>query len=284
MEDDLGTRAPMTSATAHARRTRIVRPAGERHGIQSVDRAITLLETIAAAGGEATLTEIAARAELNISTSHHLLSTLVRRGYVTKVPGRRSYALGGRILEIGYASLRRIDLPQRAERFIDRLSEATGEAVHLVTLQGNTLVRLAQREPPSPSPSALARPDGAHAKASGKAILAWLPEHEAKRVTTAQGMIRFTPNTITEWPALNEELRAVRQNSYAMDREEYQPGMICVGSAVRDHQGAVVAAVSASTSLARATDAHLKLICEEVVGTAHALSAELGETSTAPDE
>ena len=93
-------------------------------------------------------------------------------------------------------------------------------------------------------------------------------------------MIRFTPNTITEWPALKEELRHVRRNNFAMDREEYQPGMICIGSAVRDHQGAVVAAVSASTSLARATDAHIKLICDEVVGTAQALSLELGEPST----
>jgi IclR family acetate operon transcriptional repressor len=257
-------------------RARPVRSAGERNGIQSVDRAITLLETIAEAGGEATLTEIAARAELNISTSHHLLSTLVRRGYVSKVPGRRSYALGGRILEIGYASLRQIDLPQRAERFIERLNETTGETVHLVTLLGDTMKILATRAARTPGLGSMARPDGAHAKASGKAILAWLPEHEARRVTSAQGMIRFTPNTITEWPALDEELRQVRRNFYSMDREEYQPGLICVGSAVRDHQGAVVASISASTPLARATDAHIKLICDEVVGAAHALSAELG--------
>ena len=272
--------APSNVLPVRAQRGPGARPAGERHGIQSVDRAITLLEVIADAGGEATLTEIAARAQLNISTSHHLLSTLVRRGYVMKVGGRRSYALGGRILELGYASLRRIDLPQRAEPFISRLNETTGEAVHLVMLQGDTMVRLAQRDARLPGPGSMARPDGAHAKASGKAILAWLPEYEAKRVTTAQGMIRFTPNTITEWPALKEELRHVRRNNFAMDREEYQPGMICIGSAVRDHQGAVVAAVSASTSLARATDAHIKLICDEVVGTAQALSLELGEPST----
>jgi IclR family acetate operon transcriptional repressor len=273
--DNHGAGTPLPKA--RARRARSSRPAGERHGIQSVDRAITLLETIADAGGEATLTEIAARAELNISTSHHLLSTLVRRGYVAKVAGRRSYALGGRLLELGYASLRRIELPQRAGRFIDRLNETTGEAVHLVTLQGDTMVHLAKREARVPSPGPMTRPDGAHAKASGKAILAWLPEYEALRVTSAQGMIKFTPNTITEWPALKEELRHVRRNNYAMDREEYQPGMICVGSAVRDHQGAVVAAISASTPLVRATDAHIKLICDEVVGAAHALSAELGE-------
>jgi IclR family transcriptional regulator, acetate operon repressor len=277
MVSNRGTGTPMAVSQPRARRARSARPAGERHGIQSVDRAITLLETIADAGGEATLTEIAGRAELNISTSHHLLSTLVRRGYVAKVPGRRSYALGGRILEIGYASLRQIDLPQRAERFITRLHETTGEAVHLVALQGDTMVHLARRDARTPGPSTISRPDGAHAKASGKAILAWLPEHEARRVTSAQGMIRFTPNTITEWPALKEELRHVRRNNYAMDREEYQPGMICVGSAVRDHQGAVVAAVSASTALTRATDAHIKLICDGVVEAAHALSVQLGE-------
>ena len=277
MVSNRDTGAPMAASQPRARRARSARPAGERHGIQSVDRAITLLETIADAGGEATLTEIAGRAELNISTSHHLLSTLVRRGYVTKVPGRRSYALGGRILEIGYASLRQIDLPQRAEPFINRLNESTGETVHLVTLQGDTMKTLAKREARTPGPRSMTRPDGAHAKASGKAILAWLPEHEARRVTTAQGMIRFTPNTITEWPALDEELRSVRRNFYSMDREEYQPGLICVGSAVRDHQGAVVAAISASTPIGRATEAHLKVICDGVVEAAHALSAELGE-------
>jgi IclR family acetate operon transcriptional repressor len=263
----------------HQSRAQRTRTPGERHGIQSVDRAVTLLETIAEAGGEATLTEIAGRAELNISTSHHLLSTLVRRGYVMQVPGRRSYALGGRILDLGYASLRRIDLPQRAAPFIARLNEATGETVHLVTLQGATMVTLAKREarPAFRGPGTVCRPDGAHAKASGKAILAWLPEHEARRVTTAQGMIRFTPNTITEWPALDEELTSVRRNFYSIDREEYQPGIICIGSAVRDHQGAVVASISTSTPLARATEEHLKLMRDGVVEAAHSLSAELGE-------
>lgn len=279
MVSNRGTDAPRAVSQPRARRARSARPASERHGIQSVDRAITLLETIADAGGEATLTEIAGRAELNISTSHHLLSTLVRRGYVAKVPGRRSYALGGRILEIGYASLRQIDLPQRAEPFINRLNETTGETVHLVTLQGDTMKTLAKREARAPGPGSMTRPDGAHAKASGKAILAWLPEHEARRITTAQGMIRFTPNTITEWPALDEELRSVRRNFYSMDREEYQPGLICIGSAVRDHQGAVVAAISASTPIVRATEAHLKVMCDGVVEAAHALSAELGEPS-----
>src|ERR1041385_6981460 len=73
-----------------------------RHSIQSVDRALYLLETIADVGGEATLTELANRTGLNISTCHHLLATLIKRGFATKVSGRRLYALGARMIDLGH--------------------------------------------------------------------------------------------------------------------------------------------------------------------------------------
>ena len=92
---------PGPGVKAHPSRARAE---GDRHGIQSVDRALFLLDTIAEAGGEATLTELATRTGLNISTCHHLLATLIQRGFATKVPGRRLYALGGRILYLGHAS------------------------------------------------------------------------------------------------------------------------------------------------------------------------------------
>src|SRR5689334_18792568 len=80
---------------------------GDGHSIQSVDRALFLLETIAEAGGEATLTDLANRTRLNISTCHHLLATLIQRGFAAKVPGRRLYALGPRIIYLGHACLQR---------------------------------------------------------------------------------------------------------------------------------------------------------------------------------
>ena len=69
----------------------------------------------------------------------------------------------------------------------------------------------------------------------------------------------------------------MRRNGYAMDDEEYQPGVICVGAAIRDHNGAVVGAISASTPTMRANDEHLALVREQVVAAVRALSAELGE-------
>ena len=252
-------------------------PRAERHSIQSVDRAMRLLEAIAEAGGECSLTELSQRTRLNISTCHHLLSTLVNRGYVAKVPVRRTYALGARILFLSNACLT-VDLPARAAPLLAQINEKTGETVHLAVLQGDAMMKVAKRESRHPvrvDTGTLGRTDAPHATATGKAMLAWLPEDDMRRVL-AHGLARFTPKTITEWPDLLEALRHVRRNGYAMDDEEYQPGVICVGAAIRDHNGAVVGAISASTPTMRASDAHLTLVREEVISAVRALSAEMG--------
>ena len=254
----------------------------ERHSIQSVDRAVSLLEAIAEAGGECTLTQLSHRTQLNISTCHHLLSTLVARGYVAKVPVRRSYALGARILYLSNACLRQVDLPARAAPFIEKINERTGETVHLAVLQGDAMMKVAKRESRHPvrvDTGTLGKTDAAHATATGKAMLAWLPEDDMRRVL-AHGLTRFTPKTICEWPSLIEALRHVRRNGYAVDDEEYQPGVICIGAAIRDHNGAVVGAISASTPTMRANDEHLSLVREQVCAAVRALSAELGGPGT----
>jgi IclR family acetate operon transcriptional repressor len=250
---------------------------GDRHSIQSVDRALFLLETIAEAGGEASLTELATRTGLNISTCHHLLATLIQRGFVTKVPGRRLYALGGRILYLGHACLQ-VDLPRRAQPYLEAINRATGETVYLAALQGDAVVTLAVRETRHAvrvETGKVGRLEAPHATSVGKAIMAWLPEDEIRRILTG-GMKRFTDNTITELPAFIESLRAVRRNGYAIDREEYLPGVACVGAAIRDQAGTVIGAISASAPTMRATEQHIALMRDEVAAATRALSAEFG--------
>src|SRR5215470_12828052 len=245
-----------------------------RGGIQSVDRALMLLEVIAELGGQATLTELAGRNGLNVSTCHHLLATLVRRGFVTKVQGRR-YALGARILFLGHACLQ-VDLPRRSEPFIDKINQTTGETVHLAVRQGDSIVTLLKRESRHAvrvDTGALGQSDAAHASATGKSILAWLPEEQVRRILASHGMRRFTPNTIVEYAPLIEELRFVRRNGFALDREEFQPGVICIGAAIRDHTGAVVGAISASTPTMRGTEDHLLRMRQDVIAACNALSA-----------
>jgi IclR family acetate operon transcriptional repressor len=256
---------------------------GERHSIQSVDRALFLLETIAEAGGEATLTDLSVRTGLNISTCHHLLATLIQRGFAAKVPGRRLYALGARILYLGHTCLQ-VDLPRRAQPFMEAINAATGETVHLATLQGDRVVTLARREARHAvrvDSGRIGKVDSPHATSVGKAIMAWLPEDEMKRMVS-HGMKRFTANTITDLPALIEDLRHVRRNGYSMDREEFLEGVICIGAAIRDQAGTVIGAISASTPTMRATEEHLDLMRREIVGAARGMSALFGETATQP--
>ena len=125
--------------------TRSASVASDRHSIQSVDRALRLLETIAEMGGEATLTELANRTGLNISTCHHLLATLIKRNFAAKVPGRRLYALGNRLITLSHACLQ-VDLPRRAQPYMETINRATGETVHLVGWQGDSMSVLSVRE------------------------------------------------------------------------------------------------------------------------------------------
>jgi IclR family acetate operon transcriptional repressor len=256
---------------------------GDRHSIQSVDRALFLLETIAEAGGEATLTELATRTGLNISTCHHLLATLIQRGFAAKVPGRRLYALGARILYLGHACLQ-VDLPRRAQPYLENVNRATGETVHLAALQGDSVITLAVREARHAvrvDTGRLGKVEAPHATSVGKAIMAWLPEDEIRRIV-GDGMKRYTDKTITELPALIESLRIVRRNGFALDREEFLPGVICVGAAIRDQAGTVIGAISASTPSMRATEEHIALMRDEICAATRALSAEFGEPNSQP--
>jgi len=269
---------PETNGQGHKAQNGTRRRASDGSSIQSVARALTLLETIAELGGETTLSRLASRTGLNISTCHHLLATLVQRGFVTKGLGRRGYALGARILYLSHVCMQ-VDLPRRAQSALDRINHTTGETVHLAALQGDEVVTVLKREARHAvrvDAGALGASEAPHATAIGKAMLAWLPEPEVHRIVSARGMTRFTPNTITDFRELIESLRLVRRNGYALDREEFQPGVVCVGAAIRDQSGAVVGSISASTPSMRASEEHLALMREEVTAAARELSAELG--------
>jgi IclR family transcriptional regulator, acetate operon repressor len=268
--------ATILPGPGHKARASRPRVQGERHNIQSVDRALFLLESIADAGGETTLTDLSQRTGLNISTCHHLLATLVQRGFAAKVAGRL-YALGPRILHLGHAC-RQVDLPRRAQAYLEAVNRATGETVHLAAVQGDAVVTLAVREARHAvrvETGRIGKIAAPHATSVGKAILAWLPEDEMRRIL-AGGLKRCTPNTITDINDLLKSLRYVRRDGYAIDREEHLPGVICVGAAIRDQAGTVIGGISASTPTMRASDDHIALMRDEITKAAHGISAEFG--------
>ncbi|MDE1935506.1 MAG: IclR family transcriptional regulator [Bradyrhizobium sp.] len=255
-------------------------PMGRDHGgIQALDRAFLILDVIADAGGEAKLTEIAASAGLNVSTCHHLISTLHNWGYVSRGINSRSYVLGSRILHLSAACLRQVDLPRRAQSFVDRLNDQTREAVQLAIMQDTNLVHILRREARHAvrvEAGFGGNANAAHATATGKAILAWLPPTELDRIVADKGLTAFTPNTITDIEKLKEHLRLVRRNGFSIDREEYRPGVICLGAALRDHAGAVVGSISVSAPAFRSTPDYIEQMKVHLIAAADELSVELG--------
>ncbi len=258
-----------------------------RRLIQSVDRALDIMEVFSRAKGELRLNEVAAAAKLNISTCHHLLTTLMERGYVGQNPRQRTYYLGSKIIELSSARVRQMDLVEIATPELHRLNAETGETVHLAVMLGHDLTTLTKLDSPHAvrvDSASVGKSNAAHATATGKAILAWLPETELARIVAQKGMTRFTDNTIVALPDLIEHLRLVRRNGYAIDNEEFQPGVICVGAAIRDHAGAVMGSICCSLPAMRASANHLDLIKDRVCTCARVISERLGNVPPAAPE
>lgn len=250
--------------------------------IKSVDRALDLMEALSRSGGSLTLSELSAQTGLNASTCHHLVATMMTRGYIGQNPRTKEYALGNKIFELSDARARQFDFIDIAMPALRGLNQATGEAVHLAIIQARELVTVAKLDSlhaVKVDSGFAGKSNAAHATASGKAILAWLPESEQQAIIDTKGMEAFTEHTVTDLDALRGELALVRRHGYAEDREEFQPGVVCLGAAIRNHTGGVIASISCSTPTMRASDERLADLIERVKTTAADLSQELGSRS-----
>ncbi|MFF4197298.1 IclR family transcriptional regulator [Nonomuraea sp. NPDC001831] len=212
--------------------------------MQSVERALDVLEALAEHGGEAGLSEIAARTGLPYGTIHRLLQTLLARGYVRQESDRR-YALGGGLVRLG--GIAESMVGGWAQPYLTRMVELSGETANLAVLEGDFVVYVAQ----VPSPRRLrmfaevGRRVLPHSTAVGKALLAGRAAAEAMAVFERTGMPRRTPNTITDAAGMLAELVRVKERGYATDLGEEELGVHCLAVPVRDGER-VVAAMSVS--------------------------------------
>ena len=246
--------------------------------IQSVDRALLLMETLAGQDKPVLLSELARAADLNVSTCHHLLATLVARGYVLHAGRGRGYTLGSKLRELSDMTNRELDLLDFVQADLQRLNVDLRESVQMAVMRGTSLItqiRYGSMMPTHIEPDEIKKMRAAHATATGKAILAWLPEAEMARVVSENGLSAFTENTITTISGLIEELRLVRRSGFAIDEEELQENVICYGAALRDGSGRVIGSISCSIPKNRATSDYRSHIARSVVRCAQELSNRL---------
>ncbi len=229
-------------------------PKRARRSVQSVDRALDLLEALAAAEGEVSITALAARTTLHVSTVHRLLSTLLRRGYVRQNPETSRYYAGAKLATLSEGRSRYGEMRLRARPILRSITDATRETTNLVVVDDLAAVYI--ETVPSPQIVRLFTEVGnrvpLHATGAGKALLAALPAARRDAVLDRLELRPYTPRTITDHAALRRALDEVRERGYAIDDEEFDEGVRCVAVPVGGPNDAI-GAISISAPAGRLT-------------------------------
>lgn len=246
--------------------------------VQVLDRTLGILDVLAEARVEMGPAELAERLSLHKSTIHRLLRVLERHRFIRRNPNHGKYGLGMRLFELGSRAVAQLDLRERAEPFLRRLVGETGETAHVCVLEGTEMMSVANAEGPRTlrTPATVGRRTPVHCTSVGKALMAYLPERTIDELLARVRLTQYTRNTITTRAALKADLQRIRERGYAVDNEEIEEGLRCVGAPIRNYTGRVVAAMSIAGPVFRVTPERLPALARDVVIAARALSRDLG--------
>jgi DNA-binding IclR family transcriptional regulator len=244
-------------------------------GVQSVDRALTILEVLARAG-EAGVTEIAGELGVHKSTAFRLVSTLESHRLVEQTSDRGRYRLGVGILRLAGATTARLDLVQEARPVCRQLAADTGETVNIAVLSESSALYLDQI-----AGSSALQPHNwvgqhipLHATSNGKVLLSGLDD--ARLAEVLGTLARFTPTTITKKKELREELVLVREQGYAVAVDELEEGLTAAAAPIHNAHGDVVASMSVSGPTFRLGADRVEKVVPQLVAAAAEVSHRLG--------
>ncbi|MFI7141142.1 IclR family transcriptional regulator [Streptomyces massasporeus] len=249
---------------------------GAASAVQSVDRAVSVLE-ILARHGEAGVTEIADELDVHKSTAFRLLGVLENRGLVAQAKDRGKYYLGAGVLRLAGAAAVRLDVSQEGVPVCRELADELGETVNIAVLDDDAAVNIMQARGTASvtAQNWLGRRTPLHATASGKVLLAHLPP-TLREGLLARPLHRFTERTATVASMLRGELDTVVQQGYAITVEELEIGLAAAASPVRAHDGKVIASLSVSGPVYRLTRERLPEVAKRTEAAAIELSRRMG--------
>jgi DNA-binding IclR family transcriptional regulator len=249
--------------------------AGEGGGVQSVDRALAILDCLARMG-EAGVTELAAELGVHKSTAFRLATTLEARRLVEQTTERGKYRLGVGILRLAGATTARLDIVQEARPVCRTLAAATGETVNIAVLSEHSALYLDQV-----AGSSALQPHNwvgqhipLHATSNGKVLLSGLP---VDAVDARVGeLTRYTPHTTTTRSRLHEDLELVRARGWAVAVDELEVGLTAAAAPIRNVHGDVIASMSVSGPSFRMPEETLADVVERLTEAASEVSHRLG--------
>jgi IclR family acetate operon transcriptional repressor len=253
-------------------------------GVQSVDRALQILETLAEDDNGYRLSDLAVRTGLSTSTAHRLLTTLEKRRFVQFDQTSSKWHVGAQSFAVGATFTRRRNFVAQAIPYLRKLRDQTRETANLAVVDDETLmllVRLESREI-TRSVTKVGGRVAMVASGIGKAVLATYGDADVAAIIHRHGMPQLTAKSIVRAGELFKELQAIRRQGYAVDDEEARVGLRCVASVVYNDCAEPLAAVSISGLTSRVTDARLPEFGRAVREAAAELTLALGGVMPSP--
>ena len=247
------------------------------YGVQSIERALDIIEAVAANKNSAVLTEIAEKTGLHKSTAYRIISTLMRRSYLKK-NADGTYKIGLKLIEAVSYYIDSLELQTEVCPYIAQITAKFRLTSHLGILEGDKVVYIEKMDIFSNIKlySQIGLRMHAYCSSLGKCLLANFSNTQLRSIMGRTEFTRFTPNTITTIEALQKEIDSVRQRGWAIDNEEFEIGHRCIGAPVYDYRGDIIAAISASGSTSILTDERIPEIVEYLKQTAAEISQNMG--------
>jgi IclR family transcriptional regulator, pca regulon regulatory protein len=253
------------------------------HFVQSLERGLAVIRAFGEDRPELTLSEVAQHTGLTRAAARRFLLTLADLGYV-HADGRR-FSLSPRVLELGYAYLSSLSLPEIAEPHLERLAAEVRESSSVSVLDGDDIVYVARV--PTSRIMRVAINVGtrfpAHATSMGRVQLAALSETELGAYLARADLRPLTAHTLTDPARLRAELDRIRAQGWALVDQELEEGLRSVAAPIRDRAGRVVAAVNVSAHASRASrETVRRVLLPPLLATAGRIEADLRAAGAAP--
>ncbi len=246
--------------------------------IKVLNKAFLILDIFLKNNAPISMTEISEELGLYPSTIHRILDTLKYGGFVEQDSSTQKYQLGLKLVELGMTRLNNIDLVKEAKPFLKGLSKKCDETVHLAILEDTEVLYLAKEESSQTIRmiSYVGKRAPLHCTALGKVLLAFLPSDKMDKILEKIELFKLTENTIINKQVLIEELNKIKQEGFALDREENEKYVRCIAAPVKDYSGKVIAAISISGPSYRINQKNQNQLTGELIDFCKRTSARLG--------
>ena len=259
-------------------RPETTRTAAGRYRIHVIDRAAQILDCFGFDHPELSVSEIGAMTRLHRSTAHRILMALEYNDLIQQNSETGKYRLGIKLFKLGHQAVAQLNLREICRPFLTRIMNQTKETVHLAVLEDNQVLYLDKVEGPHAlrMPSRVGRHIPTYCTSLGKAMLSCLNDEDVRNILRDKEMRPYTANTVKRLDHLLTELRVIRRRGYAVDNEEIEIGLRCVGAPIRDHTGAMVGAISTAAPSARLSAQQIPRVGKLVMTAAEEISLKLG--------